>query len=155
SAHALQLAVGADHVADYELGGKAERHRDQEHDRRMAKREEESNAQGLLPLLEQLAGGVVDGRDVVRIDRMPQAKRVGETTESEIGMTSAASSAVAKRPDGLRSRVRRAIASFSQSAAVHSVFTMLGATALTRMPTGPSWVASCRLNMMSPALVTP
>src|SRR2546421_4917043 len=83
SADALQLAVGADHVADHELGGKSERHRDQEHDRRMPKREEESNAEGLLPLLEQLAGGVVDGRDVVRVERMPQAKRVGETAEAE------------------------------------------------------------------------
>src|SRR2546423_6614016 len=59
-------------------------------------------------------------------------------SETRKAMTDATSSAVAKRPDGLRSRARRAISSFPQSAAANSVFTMLGATALTRMPTGPS-----------------
>src|SRR5207237_7442039 len=46
-------------------------------------------------------------------------------SETRKAMTDATSSAVAKRPDGLRSRARRAISSFSQSAAATSVFTLL------------------------------
>ena len=49
----------------------------------MTKRKKEPNAEGLLALLQQLAGGVVDGRDVVRVESMPQAECVGETAETE------------------------------------------------------------------------
>ena len=56
--------------------------REREHDRRVAEREEEADAERALALLEQLAGGVVDRRDVVGVERVPQPERVGERAEA-------------------------------------------------------------------------
>ena len=57
---------------------------DGEHDdRRMAEREEEADRDRPLAVLHQLAGDVVDRRDVVGVDRMPQPERVGEKRRAE------------------------------------------------------------------------
>src|SRR2546428_10239251 len=56
----------------------------------MAEREEEAHTDRLLALLEQLPRGVVDGRDVIGVEGMPQAEGVGQASEAEEGwMTSA------------------------------------------------------------------
>ena len=67
----LHLPVAADDIGDHELCGDAEQQRDQEHDARVAQREEEPDPERLLPFLQQLTGGVVDRRDVVGIKGMP------------------------------------------------------------------------------------
>ena len=47
----------------------------------MAKREEEANADWLFAGLQQLPRGVVNRSDVVGIERVPEAKGVGEPTK--------------------------------------------------------------------------
>ena len=47
-------------------------------DRRVAEREEEPDADRPLAVLHQLAGGVVDGRDVVGVDGVAEPEGVGE-----------------------------------------------------------------------------
>src|SRR5579871_585791 len=49
----------------------------------MSKREEEADAHGALALLKQLAGRVVDGRDVVGIERVAEAEAIREAPEAE------------------------------------------------------------------------
>ena len=49
-----------------------------EHHRRVAEREEEPDRQRPLALADQLAGGVVDGGDVVGVERVPHAEGVGQ-----------------------------------------------------------------------------
>src|SRR5438094_733364 len=66
-----------------DLGRRVEAQAEQEDDRRVAQREEESNAQRLLPLLEQLARGVVDGRDMVGIEGMAKTVDVRQATETQ------------------------------------------------------------------------
>jgi hypothetical protein len=60
-------------------GAHAERdqQRQREHDRRVTEGEPEPDAQRALAFLHQLAGRVVDRRDVIGIERMPQPERVG------------------------------------------------------------------------------
>ena len=50
-------------------------------DGRVAEGEEKSDAERLLPLLEHQADGIVDGRDVVGIERMAQAEHVRHEAE--------------------------------------------------------------------------
>ena len=57
--------------------------RQREHDRRMAEGEEEPDSDRLLSLLHQLAGHVVDGGNMVGIDRMAKAKAVGQEACAE------------------------------------------------------------------------
>ncbi len=53
----------------------------------MAQREEEADPNRLVAVLKQLAGRVVDGRDVVGVERVPQPERVREAAEGkETGM---------------------------------------------------------------------
>src|SRR5712692_10602557 len=49
----------------------------------MTQREEEADPHRLTPLLEKLPGGVVDGCNVVRVERVPQAKCIGEAAQSQ------------------------------------------------------------------------
>ena len=51
--------------------GASDRDGERDHDRRVPEREEESDRDGTLVLLHQLAGRVVDRGDVVRVDRVP------------------------------------------------------------------------------------
>ena len=55
----------------------------QHHHGRMAEREEQAGRQRALALLHELAGDVVDGRDVVGVDRMAQPEAVGEEAGAE------------------------------------------------------------------------
>jgi hypothetical protein len=51
-------------------------------------REEEADTHRALPVLQQLAGGVVDRGDVIGVERVPEAEGVGErseTRESRVG----------------------------------------------------------------------
>src|SRR5207248_9680639 len=48
-----------------------------------AQGEEEAHADRLAALLERLAGGVVDGRDVVGVEGMAQAERVGQPAQGQ------------------------------------------------------------------------
>ncbi len=54
---------------------------EREHDRRVAEREEEPGAERPLAVLQELAGGVVDRRDVVGVERVPQPERVRERAQ--------------------------------------------------------------------------
>src|ERR1700704_2853222 len=56
----------------------------------MAQREEEAHADRLLALLEQLPGGVVDGRDVIGVEGMPKAEGVGQAAQGEEGRVTCA-----------------------------------------------------------------
>ena len=56
--------------------------RQPEHHRRVAQREEESDGKGALPVAHQLAGGVVDGGDVVGVEGVPQAQGVGRQPDT-------------------------------------------------------------------------
>ena len=67
------------------LDRQAEGDRDQQHHGRVAEREEEAHADRLLALLQQLARGVVDGRDVVGVEGVAQPEGVGEAAEPEKG----------------------------------------------------------------------
>ena len=51
---------------------------DGDHDGRVAEREEVADAERLLSLVHQLAGGVVDRRDVVGVEGVAQPERVGQ-----------------------------------------------------------------------------
>ena len=53
-----------------------QKQRQREHHGRMPEREEESDAQRPAAVGHPLAGGVVDRRDVVRVERVAQAERV-------------------------------------------------------------------------------
>ena len=57
---------------------------DMQHDhRRMAERKEEADADRALTLLHELAGDVVDRRDMVGVDRVAQAERIGKQRRSQ------------------------------------------------------------------------
>ena len=51
--------------------------------RRMAQREEETDPDRPLAVLHELARDVVDRGDVIGVDRMPQAERVGQQRGAE------------------------------------------------------------------------
>jgi hypothetical protein len=61
-------------------GRKAEPDGEREHDTRVPEREEEADAERLVLVVvgEELARRVVDRRDVVGVERMPQPERVRE-----------------------------------------------------------------------------
>ena len=59
----------------------ADRQRD--HHGRVAERKEEADPDRALALLHQFAGDVVDRGDVIGVDRMAQAERVGEQRRTE------------------------------------------------------------------------
>ena len=50
----------------------------QHHDRRVAERKEKADPDRTLALLHELAGDVVDRRDMVGVDCMAQAERIGQ-----------------------------------------------------------------------------
>ena len=62
-------------------GGHCQPGREPEDDRRVAEREEEAGAERALPVLQQLPRRVVDRRDVVGVECVPQAERVRERGE--------------------------------------------------------------------------
>jgi hypothetical protein len=49
----------------------------------VSKRKHESDCDGLLIFLHQLASHIIDGRDVIRIYGMPQAKTISEKCRAE------------------------------------------------------------------------
>ena len=49
----------------------------------MAERKEEANTNGALALLHQIAGNVVDRRNMIGVDRVAQAERIGKQGRSE------------------------------------------------------------------------
>ena len=57
--------------------------REREHDRRMPQREPEPDAQRPLALAHQLAGRVVDRRDVIGVKRVAQSQRVGGDSDPD------------------------------------------------------------------------
>ena len=61
--------------------GDADRH--QHHDRRVAERKEKADADRTLALLHELAGDVVDRRDMVGVDCVAQAERIGQQRRAE------------------------------------------------------------------------
>ena len=65
--------------------GRGERNADrqEDHDRRVAERKEEADADRALALLHELARDVVDRRDMIGVDRVAQAERIGEQRRSE------------------------------------------------------------------------
>ena len=73
-----------DFEAAFERGGRNRNGRGRDHhDGRVAEREEEADAERALALLHQLSRHVVDGRDVIRIDRVAQAERIGEERRAD------------------------------------------------------------------------
>jgi hypothetical protein len=56
---------------------------DRDDDRGVAEGEEEADAQRPLALVHQLAGGVVDGGDVVGVEGVPHAEGVGEHRDAD------------------------------------------------------------------------
>ena len=54
----------------------ADRHQD--HDGRVSERKEEANADRTLTLLHELAGDVIDRRNMIGVHRVAQAERVGQ-----------------------------------------------------------------------------
>ena len=65
------------HLAVERLDADREQEREHEHDRRVPEREEEADAQRPLAFGHQLARGVVDRRDVVGVEGVAHAERVG------------------------------------------------------------------------------
>ena len=63
------------------LGRQSQKQRHEEHDGRMAQREEESDAVRVPFQLDKLAHGIVDRRDMIRVERVAQAQRVGEHSQ--------------------------------------------------------------------------
>ena len=55
----------------------------QDHDGRVAERKEEANADRPLALLHELARDIIDRRDMIGVDRMPQAERIGEQRRAQ------------------------------------------------------------------------
>ncbi len=49
----------------------------------MTQGEEEADPYRLAALLQKFAGGVVDGRDVVGVERVPQPERVGKAAQGQ------------------------------------------------------------------------
>ena len=64
-------------------GDQGHRQGHQEHDRGMPQREVEPHPQRILPLLDQLAHRVVDGRDVIRIEGVAEPEDVCENPEPQ------------------------------------------------------------------------
>ena len=62
--------------------------RHQDHDRGMAEGEEEPDRHRPPILLHQFSRHIVDGGDVVGVNRVPQAKAVGQKTQAECGRVS-------------------------------------------------------------------
>ena len=85
AAYVAKLAVVADDALHDGPDGKAERNSDKKDDGGVPKREEEPDTHRLVPALQQLAGRVVDRRDVVGIEGMAQAECVGEAAEAQEG----------------------------------------------------------------------
>jgi hypothetical protein len=56
---------------------------DHDDDRRVPEREPEAEAQRSLALVHQLAGGVVDRRDVVGVKRVAQPERIGQPRDPD------------------------------------------------------------------------
>jgi hypothetical protein len=83
SADAAQLTAASHHPLHDPLDRQAERDRDEEDNRRVPEREKESDADRFASALEQLASGVVDRRDVVRVEGVTQAERVRQTAERQ------------------------------------------------------------------------
>src|ERR1035437_7364609 len=61
--------------------GHRERRGQREHDGRVAEREEEPDPERATAFGDQLAGGVVDRRDVIGVERVPKPEAVGEDRE--------------------------------------------------------------------------
>ena len=76
------------------VGGNRDSNRQRDDDRRVSEREEKSDGDGPPPFLHELAGDVVDRRDVVGVDRMAQPERVREQRRSEENR------AIGKRDEG-------------------------------------------------------
>ena len=75
----LFVLTGASRRADAEV----EQHGEDEHHRRVPKREEEPDAQRPLALVDELAGRVVDGRDVIGVEGVAHPERVGEDPRAD------------------------------------------------------------------------
>ena len=78
---AADLPGGRD-VAD-DPGRDRDEDRQADHDRGVAQREEEPDADGSLAVLHELAGRVVDRRDVVGVDGVAETERVGQEGRRE------------------------------------------------------------------------
>ena len=66
-------------------GGERDADRHQHHDGRVTEREEEADADWTLALLHQLAGDVVDRGDMIGVDRVAQAERIGQQRRAQVG----------------------------------------------------------------------
>ena len=63
--------------------GECDADRHEHHDRRVAERKEKADANRTLALLHELAGDVVDRRDMVGVDCVAQAERIGQQRRAE------------------------------------------------------------------------
>jgi len=85
--HRLVLRWRADWSSPSLCGQGADAEGEQRHhgedDRAVAEAEPEPDAQGTLTLAHELAGGVVDGRDVIGVERVPHAERVCRDAQSD------------------------------------------------------------------------
>ena len=70
-------------LAGERLDAEREQQREREHDRGVAEREPEADGQRPLAVGHQLAGGVVDRRDVVGVEGVPQPERVRGDAEPD------------------------------------------------------------------------
>jgi hypothetical protein len=83
SCHLVQRGVAVLDLADDRAHAQAQQHTHRENDRRVPEAEPEPDGQRPPALLHQLAGGVVDRRDVVDVERVPHTQRVGGNTEAD------------------------------------------------------------------------
>ena len=84
--HATELLKAGVAVGDRAVDGLLREHdpdADRDHDCRVAEREEEADAERPLSLVHQLAGGVVDRRDVVSIEGVAQSERVRQARDAD------------------------------------------------------------------------
>ena len=83
SAEALVLMIPPIEARGERRGGERNANRQGHHHGRVSERKEEADADRALALLHEPAGNVVDRRDMIGIDCVPQAKGIGEQSRPE------------------------------------------------------------------------
>ena len=79
----VQVRVVVLDRTDERLDAEREQERQREHDRRVAEGEPEPDRHRALAVVHELAGGVVDGGDVVAVEGVPHAQGVGGEADAE------------------------------------------------------------------------
>ena len=81
--HAVQSGAAVFYLVVEGADAEVQEDRQHEHDAGVPEGEEEAHRQRPLAVIDELAGGVVDGRDVVGVEGMPHAERVGQDAGAE------------------------------------------------------------------------